>query len=187
MPPPPAPGRHALFLPPAPCAPAARGRALESLAAAAPALRRRGQAVHVYSLRPRDAASARVAAAFRRRGVSALPALLAEGRALSGAAAIEAFYAGARPGPSARGSAPGPRRARDAEGYPGGLPGSVGPAGWAPAPLPESGGAPRHYSEEDHLEAEAAEQLEAFMLDELGGSAGVSIDASGLGYRGEDA
>lgn len=88
---------HAVYLPPAAGAvPAAAGparRALEYTLGVAPALRQRlGVTVEVYSLRPKDAADPRVTAAFRRRGIGGLPALLAGGHAYVGCREIEEYY-----------------------------------------------------------------------------------------------
>ena len=87
---------HALYLPPASqgaAAATASRCALEFVEGSTAELRRQlGITVEVYALRPKDATDARVLAAFRGRGVSSLPALLAGGRAHVGCRAIEEYY-----------------------------------------------------------------------------------------------
>jgi len=162
---------HALYLPPAAhrAAAAHTRRALECVEGAAPALRRQlGVTVEVYALRPKDAANARVAAAFRRRGISSLPALLAGGHAYVGCRAIEDYY-GRRLN---RGGNGGPR----------------GPAGRGAAAPGPPGGYDTSGDSEDFANDTAEEELDAYMRQEIGGGGrlGGGIDVSELGYGGED-
>ena len=103
---------HALYLPPAAhsAAAAQTHRVLACVESAAPLWRRQGGNVEVFVLRPKDAANGRVAAAFRRRGVGGLPALLAGGRAYVGVGQIESYCR--PPVPAGPGPLPGGGRRR---------------------------------------------------------------------------
>lgn len=163
---------HALYLPPAAhrAAAAPTRRALECVEGAAPALRRQlGVTVEVYALRPKDAANPRVAAAFRRRGISSLPALLAGGRAYVGCRKIEDYYSRRLSrGAGARRGAP-----RD-------------PGGYAGQDYPGSRLTPGADSEEFANDT-AEEELDAYMRREMGGGGRLGgIDVSELGYGGGD-
>ena len=157
---------HALYLPPP-----SRGavatpnrRTLKYIESVAPTLRQQiGVSVEVYALRLKDAANPRVAAAFRRRGVSSLPALLAGGRAYVGCREIENYY-------SRRLSLASDSRG----GYPQGGRGGY-PQGGRPAPDADP-------------EDSAEEALNDYMRSEMGGGGrlGSGIDVSGLGYEGDD-
>jgi hypothetical protein len=169
---------HAVYLPPtAAAAPAAAGparRALEYILDVAPALRQRlGITVEVYTLRPKDAVNPRVTAAFRRRGIGSLPALLAGGHAYVGCREIEEYYS-RRLSRAPRGFAkhdPKPRWGASGPSWEPG--GSDGPLGGAEA-------------EEEFANASAEEELDAYMRHEMGGwgRLGGGIDVSELGYGG---
>lgn len=159
---------HALYLPPAAhrAAAAPTRRALECVEGAAPALRRQlGVTVEVYALRPKDAANPRVAAAFRRRGISSLPALLAGGRAYVGCREIGDYYS---------------RRLSRGAGAP------RDPGGYAGQDHPGSrltpGATPEEFANDT-----AEEELDAYMRREMGGGGRLGgVDVSELGYGGGD-
>jgi hypothetical protein len=156
---------HALYLPPATHSAASEPtrRALEYVEGAAPALQKQlNVTVEVYALRPKDAANPRVATAFRRRGISSLPALLAGGRAYVGCHEIKDYYS-RRLGP--------------------GRPGNPAPHHRAGPVQQEWGGDP-----EDFANTSAEEELDSFMRNEIGGGGrlGSNIDFSELGYGGDD-
>ena len=86
---------HSLYIPPVTVAAAAAPaqRALKYINSIAPALWSHfGITVRVYQIRPKDIVNPRVRAAFRRRDIDRLPALLAEGRAYIGCREIENYY-----------------------------------------------------------------------------------------------
>jgi hypothetical protein len=182
---------HAVYIPPTAAAvPAAAGparRALEYILDVAPALRQRlGVTVEVYTLRPKDATDPRVTAAFRRRGVGSLPALLAGGHAYVGCREIEEYYSRrlsraprgfAEHDPKSRWGASGPTW-----GFGGGDPAA---SAWG------SGGGDAGVrgvaeAEEEFANASAEEELDAYMRHEMGGwgRLGGGIDVSELGYGG---
>jgi hypothetical protein len=184
---------HAVYLPPtAGAVPAAAGparRALEYILDVAPTLRQRlGVTVEVYTLRLKDAADPRVTAAFRRRGIGSLPALLAGGHAYVGCREIEEYYS-RRIGRASRGFAEHDPKSRfkasgPTWGFGGGDPAA---SAWGFG----SGGGPLGVAaeaEEEFANASAEEELDAYMRHEMGGwgRLGGGIDVSELGYGGGD-
>jgi hypothetical protein len=172
---------HAVYLPPtAGAVPAAAGparRALEYILDVAPTLRQRlGVTVEVYTLRLKDAADPRVTAAFRRRGIGSLPALLAGGNAYVGCREIEEYYS-RRISRAPRGFAEHDPKSRfKASGPTWGFGNGGGPLGVAAE------------AEEEFANASAEEELDAYMRHEMGGwgRLGGGIDVSELGYGGGD-
>jgi hypothetical protein len=119
-------------------------RAGAQLDRVAPQLGRLGIAVEVCRIRPCDIRNPRVLAALRRRGITSLPALLAEGRAHVGLNAIGAYYdALAAPPPARRRD--GPRDADTSREY-------------------SDGGAD---SADARLDDDASADLEEFMMREM--------------------
>jgi hypothetical protein len=157
---------HALYLPPASqgaAAATASRCALEFVEGTAAELRRQlGVTVKVYALRPKDATDARVLAAFRGRGVSSLPALLAGGRAHVGCHAIEEYYKRLLPPAAASPPAASPPRSRA--------------GAWRPPPARAAGfgdgardGARDERDDPEEIaNSDAVEDLDSYMLSEIG-------------------
>ena len=89
--------RHTIYVPrdaPHPETLQSVGEALRIADWAAPYIGRKGHKLTVWRIRASDLSNQRVLAAFRSRGISDLPALIAGKEVLIGCSAIEGFYRG---------------------------------------------------------------------------------------------